>query len=110
MLRRRAPAGASHVSDGPGRLTQALGIRVHHNGTPLTRRQRRSGHRSGRVNDRIWIDDRGTGVAAADTICSPRVGIDYAGPDARLPWRFGVSPSWLQQWSDLAKTGKGRAL
>ncbi len=62
-------------SDGPGKVTQALGIRVDHNGTNL-------------MGNTIWIEDTGRSVNDSDILTGPRIGVDYAGADALLPYRF----------------------
>jgi DNA-3-methyladenine glycosylase len=38
----------------------------------------------------IWIEDRGIKILRNDIIQNPRIGIDYAGADALLPYRFTV--------------------
>lgn len=74
MLRRRKKAVANKtLTVGPGSLSEALGITLKHNATELT------GHT-------IWLEDHG--VTPTDIITSPRIGIDYAGEDALLHWRF----------------------
>lgn len=76
MLKRRNKQKIDKtLAGGPGTLTQALGIAVDHNGLPLT-------------GPPIWIEDRNIVVRPGDIIAGPRVGIDYAGEDASLPWRF----------------------
>ena len=85
MLERRKMNGLKYnVTAGPGCLTKALGIDRSMDMASL----------SGPV---IWVCGRsvfdGTEsrlFADDDIICSPRVGIDYAGEDAFLPWRFRV--------------------
>ena len=76
ILRRRdkEQAGPSLLS-GPGCLAQGLGITTSLTGTSL-------------VDDRIWIEDQDITVRTEDVIVGPRVGIDYAGEDAGLPYRF----------------------
>lgn len=75
MLRRRNMTAAKPtLSAGPGSLTQALGIDRTHNGISL-------------VSDQIWLEE-GPVVSNSDVITGLRVGIDYAGSDALLPWRF----------------------
>ncbi len=76
------------LTAGPGMLTQALGINKSHYGISLT---------SGEI---IWIEDRNETIADDNVIASPRVGIDYAGEDAALPWRFRVKDS---KWTSKAK-------
>jgi len=61
---------------GPGIVSQALGITTNlHYGEDLTQ-------------NTIWIEDRNFAVPDKKIIASPRVGVDYAGEDAMLPWRF----------------------
>lgn len=73
---------------GPGTLTRALGIRTAHTGSDL-------------IDGPIKIL-RTTLTLAEDAIrCGPRVGVEYAGPDALLPYRFRVAPSQLQAWKAL---------
>jgi DNA-3-methyladenine glycosylase len=86
MLRRRARERLDRsLTAGPGTLTRAMGIRVDHSGADLT----------GRV---IWIEDRGVRLGARDIQASPRVGVAYAGPHARRPWRFSIRGNpWVSQ-------------
>ena len=81
IARRRAPARPTTA--GPGTLTQALGIRTAHTALDL-------------CGDLIWIEDQGIRVADEDVMVGPRIGVDYAGEDALLPYRFLVQPSRLQ--------------
>lgn len=62
-------------TDGPGKLSRALGLHVRNSGEDLT-------------GDRIWLEDHGLEVTGSDIISGPRVGVDYAGEDAALPYRF----------------------
>ncbi|GAB3836956.1 DNA-3-methyladenine glycosylase [Hymenobacter jeollabukensis] len=87
QLRRGLSQPARNLTAGPGLLTQALGIGVPHYGTDLT-------------GNLIWLEDRQEPVAAADIVASPRVGIDYAGADAALPWRFRLKGN---PWTSPAK-------
>lgn len=78
MLERRKQVKISPtLSGGPGTLCQALGIDTIHNGLSL----------SGSL---IWIEDRGVDIK--DILTGPRIGVDYAGEDAALPWRFRIAP------------------
>jgi len=87
LLRRGLTAPARNLSAGPGLLTQALGITTQHYGTDLS-------------GDLIWIEDHQEPVPDDLILASPRVGIDYAGLDAALPWRFRVKGS---SWASPAK-------
>lgn len=77
-LRRSFLKNDLHLTSGPGKLTKALGIGRSFNGKFL-------------LDDEIWIEDSGTKVAARNIEASERIGIDYAGDDARLPWRFSIA-------------------
>lgn len=62
---------------GPGKLTQGLGIRTsEHNGIDLTGK------------DELRIEDQGMRIPKERIERGKRIGIDYAGPDAELPYRF----------------------
>jgi len=76
--RRGGMHGARALMDGPGKLAQALGITTAMTGETFAGR-------------RIWIEDHGFNVAAGEIEVGPRVGVDYAGPDAARPYRFLVS-------------------
>lgn len=80
MLRRRRKKAADRtLLAGPGSLSQALGIKTRLTGTSL-------------IGDRIWIEDRGIGGGERTITVGPRVGIDYAGEDVHLPYRFILEP------------------
>lgn len=86
MLRRRMTDKVRlSLTAGPGRLTQALGISTENDGTDLN-------------SDTIWIEDRGIEYSKDELAVKMRIGIDYAGSDASLPWRFYPSGSkWVSQ-------------
>jgi DNA-3-methyladenine glycosylase len=84
-IRRSISRGDFHLTSGPGKLTKALGIGRSFNGKSL-------------LDDEIWIEDSGTKLAAKDIVASERIGIEYAGADARLPWRFSVKENaWVSK-------------
>jgi len=62
---------------GPGKISQALGIRTSHNGADLCK-----------INGSIGIFDCGNKYNEDMTTEAPRVGIDYAEEWALKPWRF----------------------
>lgn len=66
------------ISGGPGTVSQALGIKTEHSGLDLT-------------GNKIWIEDKGIKINKKDIIAGPRVGVEYAGEDARLLYRFIVN-------------------
>lgn len=65
------------IGSGPGNVTRALGIHTLHSGTSLS-------------GDEIFIADNDISFQDADVIVTPRIGVDYAGEDAKLPYRFAV--------------------
>ncbi len=65
------------VGGGPGIVSQALRITTDNYGEDLT-------------GNLIWIEDRGIKVPESEIVASPRVGVDYAEEDAKLPWRFRI--------------------
>ena len=77
LKRRKKEKLVQSLASGPGSLTQALGIILKHNGLPLT-------------DSLIWIEDQGVYVSPSETITSARIGVEYAGEDALLPWRFRI--------------------
>lgn len=70
------------TTGGPGTVSQALGIRTAHTGTDL-------------LGTILRIEDRGIVVPPAAIITGPRIGVDYAGEDALLPYRFHFDPHLL---------------
>jgi DNA-3-methyladenine glycosylase len=69
-------------SNGPGKLTKALGIHYTHTGLDLT-------VKPGRNSDSgIWLEDKGFWINKNEVRVTPRIGVDYAGEDAYLPYRF----------------------
>jgi len=84
-LRRGLTTLDRQLTSGPGKLTKALGINRTFNGKSL-------------LNGEIWIDDLGTKISLRDIMASPRIGIDYAGEDAALPWRYTLKGNkWVSK-------------
>jgi DNA-3-methyladenine glycosylase len=71
---------------GPGSLGQALGITTALSGASL-------------LGDRIWIEDRQIKMDPAAVISGARVGVGYAGDDAKRPYRFrvGLNPESIER-------------
>lgn len=74
MRDRRMVKNDKQLTSGPGKLTMALGITRKQNGLWLQ-------------DDEVWIEE-GLKVEKKQQITAKRIGIDYAGEDADLPWRF----------------------
>ena len=78
MLRRRGKKKLdTTLAAGPGSVSAALNIHYSHTGKNL-------------LGDEIWIEDKGVKIRPYEIIAGPRVGVDYAGKDAFLPWRFSI--------------------
>lgn len=65
------------LTRGPGNLSKAMGISIQHSGRTL------------RSKD-LYIADDGHEYQPALIASSPRIGVDYAGEDSFLPYRFFV--------------------
>ncbi|HYG02013.1 MAG TPA: DNA-3-methyladenine glycosylase [Chryseosolibacter sp.] len=73
------------LTSGPGKLTKSLGIDRKLNGKSL-------------LGNEVWIEDIGYKIASRNIVAGPRIGIDYAGEDALLPWRFFLKENrWVSK-------------
>ena len=78
MLRRRnMPALKPNLTAGPGALAKAMGIDKNLNAKDL-------------CGDEIWMEDTALVIKPEDVVAVPRVGVDYAGDHALLPWRYYI--------------------
>ena len=77
LERRNMKALKANLTAGPGALAKALGIDRALNSKDLTGAQ-------------IWIEDNGIYPAEDQLVADPRVGVDYAGDHALLPWRYYI--------------------
>jgi DNA-3-methyladenine glycosylase len=85
ILRRGFENIKPNLTAGPGVLSIALGISKKHYGTDLT-------------SDTIWVEDKNIVIPDENIAIGPRIGIDYAGEDANLPWRFWVKGNkWVSK-------------
>ena len=85
MMKRMNVKNENRITSGPGKLTKALGIDRTFNGNTLWTRH-------------LWLEDTGTAVPSGKIATTPRIGIDYAGEDAALPWRFTIrNNSWVSK-------------
>lgn len=77
LKRRNAKILKPSLFSGPGKLTKALGINKSFNATDLVN------------SEEIFIVDGN--IKINHIVKTTRIGIDYAGEDAFLPWRFYIS-------------------
>jgi len=82
MQKRRGRINGKGFTDGPGKVALALGILPQHSGLDLV-----AGSVASDV-PAIWIEDTEVPVPVNRIFTTTRIGVDYAGPDALLPYRF----------------------
>ncbi len=64
-----------NLTNGPGKLTKALGVNITHNNISFQGKN-------------LWIENSGINVKKQDIVIGPRIGVGYAAEDADLPYRF----------------------
>jgi DNA-3-methyladenine glycosylase len=84
LERRKSHSLKNNLTFGPGKVTQALGINNQHNCLPLS-------------GSTISIENRKIIIPSMHINKGPRIGVDYAGEDALLPYRY------FMHWKDAAK-------
>jgi DNA-3-methyladenine glycosylase len=78
MLRRRNMSVLKpNITAGPGALAKAMGIDRRLNAKDLG-------------GEEIWIEDNINAFKISDIVAAPRIGVDYAGDHALLPWRYYI--------------------
>lgn len=76
MLQRTGKRVLDHtLTRGPGNVSKAMGIYTQHTGLSLQGKE-------------LYILDDGLKIKPSQLIATPRIGVDYAGDDALLPYRF----------------------
>ncbi len=85
LKRRNAKSISKNLTIGPGKVSAALGIHTGLNGISL-------------MDNIIWIEDRGLILLNNEIRISTRIGIDYAGEDAFLPYRFYVEHAAIERY------------
>jgi len=84
MMTRMNVNSLRRITSGPGKLTKALGIDRTFDGKFLNSAE-------------VWIEE-GEHIPSGKIVTSCRIGIDYAGDDALLPWRFSIKDSeWVSK-------------
>jgi len=78
MLKRTSKTKISaNFGMGPGNVCKILGIHYSHTGLNLS-------------ENKIWLEDRGVKILDSEINISTRIGVHYAGEDAKLPYRFSI--------------------
>lgn len=78
LTRTGKPLPDTTLTRGPGNFSKALGIRTEHSGIDLIQ------------SELLSIVSDGFRYFPKEIAASPRIGVDYAGEDALLPYRFYV--------------------
>jgi len=87
LIRRKMSQLTVKLTQGPGCVSQAMGINKSLNASSLL------------GQDCIWIEDRGPVLETFSINTTTRVGVGYAGADAWLPWRFYVAGNpWVSAY------------
>jgi DNA-3-methyladenine glycosylase len=77
-------------TNGPGKVSKALGIKINHSGMRLT-------------GEKIWVEDRGIELTQRDYNKVPRIGVSYAGSDAQLPYRYVLTSDFVSVFKKKAQ-------
>jgi DNA-3-methyladenine glycosylase len=95
MRERRGVARDAELTNGPGKLTEALGIGLELNGVSL-------------ADGPIRIEPQPPGARRPEIVTGTRIGITKA---ADLPWRFcdATSPHVSRPWPDAMRPGRAPA-
>lgn len=94
MLERTGKERLDHtLTRGPGNLSRALGLGRAHTGASL-------------LTEQIYIGDDGYRPRKAEIGISPRIGVDYAGADAALPYRFYLAGNPYVSGRTVPKGGR----
>ena len=86
MMKRRMKQDEKRITSGPGALSKALGINLEINGENLAGKKR-------------WIEaNDSANFRNFSVVKSRRIGIEYAGEHAMLPWRFYIKNNpWVSK-------------
>lgn len=78
LKRRNLSKPNTSYTIGPGKVSQALGIHVKHNGMILQKNE-------------IWLEDNHIQIPQHKINVGTRIGVEYAKEDALLPYRFWIN-------------------
>jgi len=77
LMRSNKTVYGNDLTRGPGNVAKALGLHTTHTGVSLE-------------SDELYIADDGINFKESEIAITTRIGVDYAGDDALLPYRFIV--------------------
>jgi DNA-3-methyladenine glycosylase len=85
MMERRQTNTIDRITSGPGMLSKAMGIEKNLYGEDLT-------------GSTVWLEYGARNSITKTIIKTTRIGVDYAGDDAKLPWRFYLKDNpWVSK-------------
>lgn len=85
MMKRRAKNSIERITSGPGMLSEAMGIDKNLYGEDLT-------------GNKVWLEYASKNSNIMKITKTTRIGVDYAGDDAKLPWRFYIKDNpWISK-------------
>jgi DNA-3-methyladenine glycosylase len=90
LLRSGKQKITKEIGIGPGKVSTLMGIHYSHSGLDLMTMP------ANRSVPAIWLEDSGFSVNSDWITSGPRIGVDYAGDDALLPYRFSIPVHYLQ--------------
>ena len=85
LSRAGKPRIAADIGTGPGKVSKLLGIHYSASGMDICQKPK------ARTEAGIWIEDRGVLIQKSKILSTPRIGVDYAGEDSLLPYRFLIA-------------------
>ncbi len=77
LHRRNSTRAGKNLGSGPGNVAKSLGLDTSYTGYSL-------------LEETIYIADDGFRLKQSQIVAGPRIGVDYAGEDALLPYRFFI--------------------
>lgn len=79
MMQRRGQSKINNLTTGPGKLCQAMAIDRSLNENDLTKATN------------LWIANGSQRIRQSEIMRTARIGVDYAGSSAKLPWRYLIN-------------------
>jgi DNA-3-methyladenine glycosylase len=84
MLARKQTTKINRISSGPGNVCKALGIELIHDRLDLR-------------GEEVWIEEN-ISPKYFEIMASTRIGVDYAGDDAKRLWRYSIKDNkWVSR-------------
>jgi DNA-3-methyladenine glycosylase len=92
-MERRINRRINPVKDGsgPGKVTKLMGLDCSYNATDMT------------VSNVLWIEDSDFRFSRRLIKSTPRIGVEYAGEDALLPYRYLIDNQMAE--AEIKKAG-----